>query len=42
VTAHASCFWHGKAGPHTPEIPAFVIDAFKRLPAEIEIDFDTD
>jgi Domain of unknown function (DUF4279) len=42
LKAHVSCFWHGKAGAHAPEIPAFAIDGFKRLPADIETDFDTD
>jgi hypothetical protein len=42
LKAHVSCFWHGKAGAHAPKITAFAIDAFRRLPAEIETDFDTD
>ncbi len=42
LNAHVSCFWHGRAGASVPEIPASAIDAFKRLPAEIETDFDTD
>ena len=42
LQAHVSCFWHGKASAHAPEIPTLAIDGFKRLPAEIEIDFDTD
>jgi hypothetical protein len=42
LKAHVSCFWHGKAGIHAPELPTSAIDAFKRLPAEIETDFDTD
>ena len=42
LKAHASCFWHGKAGARKPSIPAPVIEAFKQLPAEIEPDFDTD
>ena len=42
LNAHVSCFWHGKAGARAPKIPAFAIDAFKRMPADIETDFDTD
>jgi Domain of unknown function (DUF4279) len=42
LKAHVSCFWHGKAGAQAPSIPAFAIDGFKRLPADIETDFDTD
>jgi len=42
LNAHVSCFWHGKAGAHAPEIPAFAIDAFNQLPADIETDFATD
>jgi hypothetical protein len=42
LKAHVSCFWHGKAGAHAPELPTSAIDVFKRLPAEIETDFDTD
>jgi Domain of unknown function (DUF4279) len=42
LKAQVSCFWHGKAGAHAPAIPAFAIDGFKRLPAGIETDFDTD
>jgi Domain of unknown function (DUF4279) len=42
LKGRVSCFWHGKAGAHPPKIPTFAVDAFERLPAEIEIDFDTD
>ena len=42
LKGRVSCFWHGKAGAHPPKIPTFVVDAFERLPAEIEVDFDTD
>jgi hypothetical protein len=42
LKAQVSCFWHGQAGARAPEIPAFAIDAFRRLPADIETDFDTD
>jgi hypothetical protein len=42
LKAQVSCFWHGYADAHPPEIPPFAIDVFKRLPAEIETDFDTD
>jgi hypothetical protein len=42
AVARISCFWHGEAGARPPAIPSFTIAAFKRLPAEIETDFDTD
>ena len=42
LKAHVSCFWHGKTGAHPPKIPTFAVEAFERLPAKIEIDFDTD
>lgn len=42
AVAHIGCFWHGEAGARPPAIPPFAVAAFKRLPAEIETDFDTD
>ncbi len=42
LNAHVSCFWHGEAGAQAPSIPLSAIEAFRRLPAEIETDFDTD
>ena len=42
VEADVSCFWHGSAGAHSPEIPAFAHEIFARLGATIETDFDTD
>jgi Domain of unknown function (DUF4279) len=42
LEADASCFWHGKRGARAPEIPAEVTATFSRLPATLEIDFDTD
>lgn len=42
ATASVSCFWHGEAAARPPVIPASVVAAFNRLPAEIEADFDTD
>jgi hypothetical protein len=42
AVAHVGCFWHGEPGVQPPAIPAFAIAAFKRLPAEIETNFDTD
>ncbi len=42
LKADVSCFWHGSAGAHSPEIPAFARDVFARLGATIETDFDTD
>jgi Domain of unknown function (DUF4279) len=42
LKGRVSCFWHGEAGAHPPKIPKFAVDAFERLPADIETDFDTD
>ena len=42
ITADVACFWYGKAGAQPPIIPKQVRDAFARLPARIETDFDTD
>lgn len=42
AVAHVGCFWHGEAGARPPMIPPFAVAVFKRLPAEIETDFDTD
>jgi hypothetical protein len=42
AAAHVGCFWHGEAGAQPPVIPPFAVAAFNRLPAEIEIDIDTD
>jgi hypothetical protein len=42
LKAHVSCFWHGRAAARPPSIPGLVIEAFRQLPAEIEIDFGTD
>ncbi len=37
-----SCFWHGPAGARKPSIPRSARDLLKRIPADIEIDFDGD
>jgi Domain of unknown function (DUF4279) len=42
AVARVGCFWHGEAGERPPAIPPFARAIFNRLPAEIEIDFDTD
>ncbi|MBV8735749.1 MAG: DUF4279 domain-containing protein [Alphaproteobacteria bacterium] len=42
AVAHVGCFWHGEAGARPPAVPPFAAAAFNRLPAEIEVDFDTD
>jgi hypothetical protein len=41
-TAHASCFWYGRAGAKKPVIPEVVPEMLKVLPADLELDFDTD
>jgi hypothetical protein len=42
VAAHVGCFWHGEPGARPPAVPPFAVAAFNHLPAELEIDFDTD
>lgn len=42
VAADVSCFWHGQPGAEPPSIPADITAVFAELPAEIELDFDTD
>jgi Domain of unknown function (DUF4279) len=42
ITADVACFWYGKAGAQPPIISKQLRDAFARLPARIETDFDTD
>ncbi len=40
--AHVSCFWYGAHGAEPPPIPEDVRTALATLPADIELDFDTD
>jgi hypothetical protein len=40
--ADVRCFWHGDFGDKRPSIPKPLSDLFKLLPANIELDFDTD
>jgi hypothetical protein len=42
VRADVSCFWHGRFGERRPSIPKTISDLFKLVPADIELDFDTD
>ena len=42
LKAEVSCFWHGAAGEQPPVIPSEFIEKMRRLPAEIETDFDAD
>jgi hypothetical protein len=42
LAADVGCFWYGKKGAQPPAIPEEMRDAFARLPARIETDFDTD
>jgi Domain of unknown function (DUF4279) len=37
-----SCFWHGSGGAKKPSVPRSITDLLKRIPAEIETDFDVD
>jgi hypothetical protein len=40
VKADVSCFWRGGPGTPLPSIPENVISSFRKLPAEIETDFE--
>lgn len=42
IEADVSCFWHGQPGAEPPSIPADIAAVFAELPAQIELDFDTD
>jgi hypothetical protein len=42
LEADVSCFWHGRAGAEKPLVARFAADAFARLGASLETDFDTD
>ena len=42
LKAEVSCFRHGAAGEQPPVIPSEFIEKMRRLPAEIETDFDAD
>lgn len=42
LKADVSCFWHGHFGETHPSIPKPMSDLLKLLPADIELDFDTD
>ncbi|HEY5208852.1 MAG TPA: DUF4279 domain-containing protein [Stellaceae bacterium] len=40
--AHVSCFWFGRSGAKKPSLPNSLKDFFGLIPADIEIDFDTE
>jgi hypothetical protein len=42
IEADVTCFWWGAAGAKPPVIRDDIRSRFARLPAQIEIDFDTD
>lgn len=42
ITADVSCFWYGASRAQAPAIPEEMRNAFSRLPARIEMDFNTD
>lgn len=42
LRAELSAFWHGIHGAKRPPIPKGVSEVMKLLPADIEIEFDTD
>ena len=42
LEADVPCFWHGERGARPPVIREDIRDRLARIPAEIELDFDTD
>ena len=42
LQAHVTCFWRGFPGAKEPAIPSVATEAFGRLGAGIETDFDTE
>jgi len=42
LRADLTCFWHGRRGARVPSIPRAVSETMKLIPADIEVDFDTD
>jgi hypothetical protein len=40
LRAHVTFFWRGAPGTERPSIPSVDVNLFKRLPADIETDFD--
>lgn len=42
LEADVPCFWHGERGARLPIIREDIRDRLARIPAEIELDFDTD
>ena len=40
--ADVPCFWHGEPGARPPVIREDIRERHARIPAEIELDFDTD
>ncbi len=42
LKAHLTVFWHGPAHAKKPSLPPAVEELLKVIPADIEVDFDTD
>jgi len=40
--ADVACFWHGRYGEKRPSIPRAITEFLKLIPAELEVDFETD
>jgi uncharacterized protein DUF4279 len=40
--ADVACFWHGRFGERRPSIPRAISEFLKIIPAELEVDFETD
>jgi hypothetical protein len=42
LRADIACFWHGRFGEKRPSIPREITEFLKIIPAELELDFETD
>ena len=42
LEADVACFWHGERGARPPVIREDIRERLARIPAELELDFDTD
>jgi hypothetical protein len=42
LRADVACFWHGRFGEKRPSIPRAITEFLKLIPAELEVDFETD
>ena len=42
LKADIACFWHGRFGEKRPSVPRAFSEFLKLVPADLELDFDTD